>query len=195
MISDTFKILGNHQKVKTIFAVFGIFQNHGREILLDPSKEAVHLVVVGHDGLGLLGILAHEGAHRVGDHSACRRGHLGDVALALGLGVGDILQDLGDVGGLVADSLHVGDHLQCRGDDPQVARHRLLLEQELHAKALNVPLLVVDANLQGANFVGFYRGAPGEGVCHQADGLLAEGAHGDELHVELSKLLIESRPH
>ena len=30
---------------------------------------------------------------------------------------------------------------------------------------------------------------------HQADGLLAESAHGNELHVELAQLLIESRPH
>ena len=140
-------------------------------------------------------VLADEGADSVRHHAARRRGHFRDVALALCFGVGDILERLRDVGGLVADALHVGNHLQRRGDDPQIAGHGLLLQEELHAQALDVPLLVVDADLQGVDIGGLDRPPLGQRPGHQADGLLAESAHSNELHVELAQLLIESRPH
>ena len=53
--------------------------------------------------------------------------------------------DLRDIGGMVADALHIRDHLHGGGDAAQVTCHRLLAEQQGHAAVLNVPLHVVDA--------------------------------------------------
>ena len=52
--------------------------------------------------------------------------------------------DLGDVLGLIADALHVRDHLERRGDLAQVARDRLLPKQQLEAEVFDVALLPVD---------------------------------------------------
>ena len=56
---------------------------------------------------------------------------------------------LRDVGGLVADALQVRDHFQGGGDAPQVGGHGLLLEQELGAEGLDLPLHVVHFPVQG----------------------------------------------
>ena len=195
MVPDTFKILRNHQKVKTNFTIFRIFPQHGRQFCLYPGKQGVHLVVIGHDGPGQVYIAADKGRHGVRDHTAGGRGHFRDVALALGLGIGDVAQGFGNIRRLVADALHIGDHLQGRRDHPQIPGHRLLLQQQLHAQALNIPLLLVDPDLQGADFLGFGRAVPGQGVGHQADGLLTQSAHGDQFHMKLIQLLIKSCPH
>ena len=49
---------------------------------------------------------------------------------------------------LVAYALHVRDHLQRGGDLAQVARHGLLLQQQLQAERLDGALLLVDLRVE-----------------------------------------------
>lgn len=104
-------------------------------------------------------------------------------------------QDLGNIVGLVADTLHVRDHLQGSGDLPQVAGHRLLLKQEPQAEVLDVALLAVDLVVQGRDLLRQGGIAVGEGLRGQSDDLLAQGTHLDELAVELGQLFIELTTH
>ena len=70
--------------------------------------------------------------------------HLAQEVVVLGLMAVEKADDLGDVLGLIADALHVRDHLERRGDLAQVARDRLLLKQQLEAEVFDVALLPVD---------------------------------------------------
>ncbi len=56
--------------------------------------------------------------------------------------------DLCNVRRLISDALHIRDDLHGGGDLPQVAGHRLLLEQQLQTQRFNVPLHLVDLALQ-----------------------------------------------
>ena len=75
-------------------------------------------------------VAAHDGVETVRDHFNSRLRHLVDVGVVAAR-AGQAGDDLGDVARLVADALDVGDHLEHRGDQTQVARDRLLLEQQL----------------------------------------------------------------
>ena len=58
-----------------------------------------------------------------------------------------VRDDLGDVGGMVADALNIRDHLHGSGDAAQIACHRLLTQQQRHAAVLDIPLHIVDAGI------------------------------------------------
>ena len=57
-------------------------------------------------------------------------------------------KDLGDIRGLIADALQIGNHLQRSGNLTQVARHRLLPQQKAKAARFDCALLLVDRFLQ-----------------------------------------------
>ena len=57
----------------------------------------------------------------------------------------EMRDDLRDIRGVVAHALDIGDHLHGGRNVAQVARYRLLAQQQGHAAVLNVPLHVVDA--------------------------------------------------
>ena len=107
----------------------------------------------------------------------------------------DGADDLGDVLGLVADALHVGDHLQRGGDLPEIPGHRLLLEQQFQALGLDLPLLLVDLPVQGSDL--FCQGAVPrqDGLGGEGDDLLAEGSHLDESPVQQRELLVKAAAH
>ena len=103
--------------------------------------------------------------------------------------------DLGDVLGLVADALHVGDHLQGGGDLAQIPGHRLLLQKQLQAQRLDGALLLVDLRVQGAHLGGQGGVSLRQGLGGQGDDLLAQGAHLDELPVQQRQLLVKLSSH
>ena len=123
-------------------------------------------------------------------------GHFIDVRARLELLILDVAGDARDVRGLVADALQIGDHFQGRGDRAQVARNGLLLQQELHAQALDLALLVVDLALEGrgllrALFVCFvFQRVHGGGDC-----ILTQRTHFNELSIEQLQLLVKPDPH
>ena len=103
--------------------------------------------------------------------------------------------DLGDVGGLVADALHVGDHLQGGGHRPQIPGHRLLPQQQAHALALDLPLLLVDLLLQDVGPGPQLHVPVQQGLGGGRDGLLAQGPHPDQLHIQLIQLFVKGVSH
>ena len=73
--------------------------------------------------------------------------------------------------------------------------HRLLPQQKLHTKALDVPLLLVDLLLQLSGPLP-QPPVPGEiGLGRVGDGLLAQGAHGDQRLAELLQLFVKTVSH
>ncbi len=117
----------------------------------DLREQGVGLVVALDDRGGGVLVLAHEGVDAVRDHAYHRAGQVADQPGVLG-GEGPMKPGgVRDVQRLVADSLHVGYHLQRGGDEAQVAGHRLLLEQQLEADGLYLALLLVYLVLQVAH--------------------------------------------
>ena len=118
--------------------------------MLDGVEVVIHLVVCGDHPAGGIFVLCRQGIEGIQDHLVGLFAHGNGltyrrVALfADGDKVGD---DLGDVGGMVADALNIRDHLHGSGDAAQVACHRLLTQQQGHAAVLDVPLHVVDAGV------------------------------------------------
>ena len=103
--------------------------------------------------------------------------------------------DLGDVLGLVADALHVGDHFQGGGDLPQIPCHRLLLQKQLQAQGLDGALLLVDLGVQGGHPGGQGGVSLHQSLGGQGDDLLAQGTHFDELPVQQRQLLVKLSSH
>ena len=108
---------------------------------------------------------------------------------------GEILDDLRDVLRLIADALHVRDHLQRRRDLAQVARDRLLLEQELETQRLNIALLLVDLRVERPDLLRQLRIRLRERLGRERDDLLAQRAHLDHLPVQERELFIKPASH
>ena len=78
------------------------------------------------------------------------RGHFPKDFIIFGTASVEEGDDFGNILGLIADSLHIRNHFQRRGDLPQVAGYRLLLEQKLQAKRFDGSFLLVDLRVQMA---------------------------------------------
>ena len=103
--------------------------------------------------------------------------------------------DFGDILRLVADALHVGDHLQRRGNLPEIPGHGLLLQKQLQAQRFDVALLLVDFRIQGRHLFG-HRHVPFQHrPAGHGDDLFAQGAHLDEFPIQLGQLLIQTIAH
>ena len=103
--------------------------------------------------------------------------------------------DLRDVRGLIADALHVGDHLERGGDLPQIAGDGLLLQKQLQAQGLDRALLLVRLLLELPHGGRERHILLLQGLCGQADGLRAGCAHLGQLLVEGGELLVKFTSH
>jgi DNA mismatch repair ATPase MutS len=113
----------------------------------------IHNVVMGNHQLGPDGILLDVGIHAFRNHFDDLRRHFPDMAHVLRhISLSQARPyDLCDVRRLISDALHIRDDLHSGGDLPQIAGHRLLLEQQLQAQRFNVPLHLVNLALQWLN--------------------------------------------
>ena len=106
--------------------------------------------------------------------------------------------DIGNIGGLVADPLHVGDHFQRRGDFAQIACHGLLLKQEAHTEIFNIAFLLIDFPLGLMHLVKLYFVVIvpiKQSVYGDRNRLLAERSHRDQLCVQFFELFVEAVSH
>ena len=194
MVPDALQIFCNHQQVDTHLTAIPLSQQ-ADQFLLHIQKELVHLVIPADHGLGQAQVFPYKGVYAVGDHDDGVPGHLSDGHPADHGAVGDVQGDLRNVRCLVADALHVGDHLQRGRDGAQIPSHRLLLEQQLHAQVLDVPLFLIDLPLGGGRALPQGVISVQQGLGGGGDGLLTQGPHFDQFHIQLLQLLIESVPH
>ena len=102
---------------------------------------------------------------------------------------------LRDVRRLVPDPFQIGNHLQRRGDLPQVPCHGLLLQQQLQAEVLHLPLLLVDLPLRLPGGACQVLVTLHQGLGRGRDGILTQGAHLDHFHVQPLQLLAKSVSH
>ena len=196
MVANAFKVLGHHQQIDAELAAFPVLANQLDELLLHLVEELVHHVVVLHHLVGQGQVLADEGVDGVCHHLDGGLGHLLDVHLAEGdvplLQVG---QQLRNVRGLVANALQVGNHLQRRGNLPQIAGHRLLLQQQAHAQVFNLPLFLVNLQLDGFYFFGQLHVVFQQSLGGGGNGVLTQGAGGNQRNVKLFQLLVKFGSH
>ena len=86
----------------------------------------------------------------------------------------------------------IGNHLQRRGDLPQVPGHGLLLQQQLQAQGLDVPLLLVDLPLRSQRGL---RQAPSSPFSRAFAAAEMASSHRapmlDQFHVQLFQLLVK----
>ena len=195
MVADALQILGDHQQIQRRAALLRVGGDAADQCLLHLFKIVVHRVVGGDDLLGQRHILPHIGIHAVTDHADGGLRHLAQQRVALRRYALQIQHDLGDVVGLIADALHIRDHLQRGGNTPQVAGHRLLVQQQPQAQVFNVPLLPVDVPIQRRHLLRQRLVPRGQRPGGQRDYPLTQRAHLDELPVQLGQLLVKTAPH
>ena len=99
--------------------------------------------------------------------------------------------DLGDALGVVAHPLEVGHDVDDRGDDPQVARHRLLGGEETNDCLLDLELQTVNVRVSRDHRAGFVD-VPLEHRLHgcRERGLRVTG-HIEQCDLELRELVVE----
>ena len=190
MIADALKILGRHQQIHRLLAAAGRAAQRVDDVALHPQKQRVHLVVLCNDLVRLGHILVNERLQAAKQHLAGLRRHLPQIERAHARLAAEHQRQLADVRRVVADALHVGDHLQRGGHAPQVAGHRLLGEQQLHAQALHQLFLLVDLLVTGDNLL-----RPAHVVrlqrAHRIQNRpLDHLAHADDLAMQPLKLLV-----
>ena len=148
-----------------------------------------------HRRLGDRKVALDIGIYALGDHPDSRLRHLADVGAVGSASAAEESDDLGNVGRLVADTLHVRDHFQRGGNLPQVARHRLLLQKELQAERLNAVLHAIDLAVQRRDFLRDRHIARGDGFCREGDDLFTKRAHLRQFAAEQRKLFVEFASH
>ena len=133
MVSDTLEVFCHHDQIKGPLAVLAFFfLDKIDHLIADFLEVLVDLIVGFHDALRELKISVYVRCHTVAHHLADFRSHRTDhVDLLCGSYAFGRNDDLGDVGSLVSDTLHIRDHLKRCGDPSEVLGYRLLLKQEL----------------------------------------------------------------
>ena len=90
---------------------------------------------------------------------------------------------------------HVGDHLERRGDQTQVARDRLLLEQQLEAHGLDFAFLAVNLLINADGGSRQLDIALKQGLYRTGDCVFAQCPHRDQLIIHLRKLIVKTVSH
>ena len=194
MVADTLEVLCDHENIEHALAVRGALRDLRDEILLALVEQAVYHIVVLDDAPCKRQVAAHKGVETVRDHFNGRLRHLVDVGVVAAR-AGQAGDDLGDVARLIADALDVGDHLEHRGDQTQVARDRLLLEQQLEAHGFDLALLAVDLVVDADRGGGELGVAVDQGFHRARDRVLTQCTHRDQFIVQLCKLVVETVSH
>ncbi len=103
-------------------------------------EQVIHHVVVGDNRVGQGQILTHKGVDTLRYHFDGSAGHVADVVAFPAGPAAQKTDNLGNIVGLIADTLHVGDHFKRGGNLPEIPRYRLLLQKKLEAHGLYISL-------------------------------------------------------
>ena len=195
MVADAFEVFGDHEQVERVLPVFGVGGNLVDQPALDLIEGVVHDIVLGDDRLCQHCITLNVGVNTFRDHMDGRARHFAQQIVIFRRTSGEKLDDLRNVLGLVANALHVRDHLQRRRDLAQIARDRLLLQQELEAQRLDVALLLVDLRVERPDLLRQLRICLRERPGRERDDFLAQCAHLDHLLIQECELFIKPASH
>ena len=194
-IDEVDLVLGNHQKVKGKFTVLLILCNQLDDGVFHLDKIAVDNVVLVDDRLRRLHAFLDKGVDALGNHLDRRLGHIVNLAAGLHGAPAQEENDFSNLLRLVANALHVCDHFQRGGNLAQIPRHRLLLQQQLHAAVFNVPLHLVNAAGRGGHFLRQGQVALRQRLGCLSNGFFTHGAHFDQFFVQKRKLLVKPASH
>ncbi len=127
-----------------------------------------------------------ERVKRFAQHLAGLGGHERDVDERLELRlVGEVLRDLGDVAGVVADALEVDDDVEHGGDGAQVRRHGLLQREQVQTVGLDEHVEVVDVVVGPQDLVRQLDVRTRQRVDGSCDGLFDQAAHAQHVLLRL----------
>lgn len=198
VVAYALQILVNHEEVYEGLAL--LLRDIGLddlldEILADEAEPGVHGIVILDDELCVLDVAVKKGVDGAADHGHDVLTHRVYGLLNIGGLAGDEGGELGYVGRLIANTLHIIDDVQGGGDMAEIRSDGGLEQQKPQAEVLNVLILTV--------YLGLYlRCADGEllvtvheGLDCGGNGLLAQGAHLIDLLMQLLELRIEFVSH
>ncbi len=176
--------------------VRGVLHHEGQQLAEDLLLEGVHLGVFPAHPPGQLGVAGHEGVQALLHHPLGPIGHARqvDVGLELRLLV-QLQRALGDVDGLVADALEIGDDLHGGGDEAQIAGGRLVQRQELHALLVDLDVVGVHLRVAVDDLLGQHRVALQQRGHDPADLVLDQAAHGQQGLLERVQLFVKVALH
>jgi hypothetical protein len=160
----------------------------------DLPVQAIDLCVLSDQVLGELDVAPGERQLGLGDLRAGQATHpldrVEDV-LVLGRLVTGQWHELGDVDALVAHPLHAANHVQQRGDDAQVPRHRRLAGQQGQDPLVHLEVTAVDPGVVGDDHAGQLDVLVGEGLQRAVELLDHEVESVECLALELGQFFME----
>ena len=132
VIADALEILRDEEQPHRTAHGPRVVGHERDQVAEELLVELIDRIVRAADRERQLLVLAHEGIQAPVQHAAREIRHAGQVDRGLDRQLdGQLLCSLGDVLGEVADALEVGGDLQRRGDEPEVARGRLMQREQL----------------------------------------------------------------
>ena len=196
MVSDAFKVFGDHQNIKRLLAPGRIACQKRNQLGLHAHEQIVHYVVGRHDRLCQVYITGNVRVNHLVYHIdgfMCHIAHQAGIVQALhAVHHG---HDFADVGGLIADSLHIGNHLQRRADLAQIPRDGLLHQQKPEAHALDGAFLLIDEVIGLHHAFGQRHVVAHQRVARLVDGAFDHRAHGDHLPGQFLQLFVKLTAH
>ena len=168
-----------------------VLHHVGEQLAEEAVVGFVDILVAPPHRHGALHVAVAEGIEHVLDHALRDARHARDrVGEADGIDLVDGDGALGDVGRVVAHALEVARHLERRGDDPQVHRHRLAQREDAHRELVDLGLQrvhppVVGDHLRGGTVVAADQRGDGGGKL-----LLDDAAHLQDRVVHAIQLLV-----
>ena len=124
VVADALQVLDDHEQIQGGIHLAGVGGDLLRQGMLDGVEIVVLLIVGGNDPEGGLLVLRGQGIQGIQDHLVRLLAHLDGLAhsrVALFADSDQMGDDLRDIGGMVADALHIRDHLHGGGDAAMAA--------------------------------------------------------------------------
>ena len=116
MVTDAFKILGNHQKVECVLPFIGRIGNDFDKVVLHSLEIFIHSIILCHNNVSKINILLYIGVHTPSHHTHGLFSHGDEWHTGLDGTSIEVLHYAGNICRLITYAFKVGYHFHGGGD-------------------------------------------------------------------------------
>jgi hypothetical protein len=145
VVADALNVLGNENQLECSEHDSGILHHVSEQLAEHLVAEAIHLVVAYENTASQLDIALDERVEAISHHAFRNFAHSGQIHVRLDLGMAKNAQGgLGDINGLIADSLQIAIDAADRENETKILSHGLLKGQQALDAIVDLDLHFVD---------------------------------------------------